>query len=281
MDLVDEDDQLLALLELFQDAFQTLLELATVLRAGDDERQVQGDDPLVGQEDRHPSFHDPLRQPFDDGGLADPRLAEQDGVVLRAAREDLDDAVDLFVPADERVERLLGGEGGQVAAVLGQERQLLLLLRRLALLGDGEDLLAHRIDVETMLGEDAHRSASLDAQQADEQVLGTDRGVQHALGLMRGIGQDLLGLFGEGELGGGGDALDEDALAFDLAADVFGLHLEAPEDLADRLLAFAEYAEQDVLGFDDPAAELAGLVAGEEESTSGFFIVLLKHAIPR
>ena len=38
---------------------------------------------------------DHLRQALDDRGLADAGLAEQHGVVLRAAAEDLDDALDL------------------------------------------------------------------------------------------------------------------------------------------------------------------------------------------
>ena len=50
---------------------------------------------------------DVLREAFDDGGLADARLAEQHGVVLRAAREDLHDALDLLAAADDRVELAL------------------------------------------------------------------------------------------------------------------------------------------------------------------------------
>ena len=49
------------------------------------------------------------------------------------------------------------------------------------------------------------------------------------------------------------DPLDEDSLPFDLAPDVLRLHLEAAEDLADRLLPLAEDTEQDVLRLDDAA----------------------------
>ena len=47
---------------------------------------------------------DPLGEALDDRGLADAGLADQDGVVLGAAGEDLDDAADLVVAADDRVE---------------------------------------------------------------------------------------------------------------------------------------------------------------------------------
>src|SRR6202166_5110139 len=277
MDLVDEDDQLAAVFQLLQDPLQALLELAAILGAGDDQREVERDDALLGQEDRHPPLDDALRQPLDDGGLADPRLAEQDGVVLGPPRQDLDDAVDLLVAADQRIEGRLGGQGGEVAAVLRQEGELFLLLRRLALLGDRQRLFADGVDVEALLRQDAHRRAALDAQDADQQVLGADRGVEHALRLVRGVGEDLLRLLRERQLGGRGDALDEHPLALDLAADVLGLHLEAAEDLVDRLLAFPQDAEEDVFRLDDPAAELAGFVAGEEEGSARLFIVLLKH----
>ena len=39
----------------------------------------------------HVAANDALGQPFDDGGLAHARLADQHGVVLGAPRQDLDD----------------------------------------------------------------------------------------------------------------------------------------------------------------------------------------------
>ncbi len=57
------------------------------------------------------------RQALDDGGLADARLADEHRVVLRAARQHLDDAADLLVAADDRVELALARQLGEVAAV--------------------------------------------------------------------------------------------------------------------------------------------------------------------
>ena len=53
-----------------------------------------------------------------DGGLADAGLADQHGVVLAPAGEDLDRLLDLFGTADDRVDPAGGGVGGQVAAEL-------------------------------------------------------------------------------------------------------------------------------------------------------------------
>ena len=81
--------------QLLHDRLEALLELAAVLRAGDDERDVEREDALVGQEVRHVAVDDLLRQPFDDGRLADARLADEHRVVLGAAAEHLLDALDL------------------------------------------------------------------------------------------------------------------------------------------------------------------------------------------
>ena len=99
---------------------EPLLELAAVLGAGDQRAQVQGDDPLVAKSLGHVAAHDALRQPLDDRRLADARLADQHRVVLGAPAEHLDDAADLLVPADHRVELPVACGIGQVAAVLLQ-----------------------------------------------------------------------------------------------------------------------------------------------------------------
>ena len=50
--------------------------------------------------------------------LPDPRVADEDGVVLRPSAQDLDDPADLVVPADDRIELALPGRLGEVAPVL-------------------------------------------------------------------------------------------------------------------------------------------------------------------
>ena len=52
----------------------------------------------------HVAFDDALGQTFHDGGLADARFADQGRVVLGAAGQDLDDAFDLHLAADDRVQ---------------------------------------------------------------------------------------------------------------------------------------------------------------------------------
>ena len=77
------------------------------LRTGDQRAHVERDDPLVLQAFRHIAAHDAQRQPFDDGRLADARLADQHRIVLGAPRQHLDHAADLLVAANHRIELAL------------------------------------------------------------------------------------------------------------------------------------------------------------------------------
>ena len=151
VDLVDEDDDVGVLLELFDDPLEPLLELAAVLRAGDDEREVEREDALVGDEERHVAVDDALRQAFDDGGLADARLAEEDRIVLRAAGEDLDDALDFLLAADERIELLLSAPSRvRSRAYSARNGSSFFCLSASRSLRMRDRLLAHAVDVEAL-----------------------------------------------------------------------------------------------------------------------------------
>ena len=107
---VDEQNDLaLGLSDLFQDGFQALFKLATVFGPGDQRTHVQGDHALALQPFRHVILDDPLCQALDDRSLAHARLADQHRVVLGASRQHLDDAADLLVAADYRVELVVAG----------------------------------------------------------------------------------------------------------------------------------------------------------------------------
>ena len=124
VELVDEqDDPALGVLDLLEDGLQPLLELAPELGSGDERAEIERDDPLVLEPLGHVAADDPLGEPLGDGRLADTRLTDQDRVVLGAPRQDLDDAPDLVVAPDDRVELARARLGGQVAAVLLERRR--------------------------------------------------------------------------------------------------------------------------------------------------------------
>ena len=72
------------------------------------------------------TLDDAAGEALGDRGLADTGLADQHRVVLRAPAEHLDDAADLLVASDDRVELALARVLGEVAAV-ALERLVLLL----------------------------------------------------------------------------------------------------------------------------------------------------------
>ncbi len=117
--LVDEEHDLAFRLHDFvEHGLEAILELAAVLGAGDERAHVERDDFLVLQSLRHILIDDAPGESLDDGGLADAGLADEHGIVLRASREHLDDAANLLVASDDRIELAAARELREVAAVL-------------------------------------------------------------------------------------------------------------------------------------------------------------------
>jgi hypothetical protein len=103
--LVDEENDLaLRVLNLFQNGFQTIFKLATILRTGEHRAEIECDEFLVTQCLRHVAGDDALGETFDDRGLTDAGFANQYGIVLGPARKDLDRATNLVVTTDDRIE---------------------------------------------------------------------------------------------------------------------------------------------------------------------------------
>ncbi len=121
VNFVNEEDNLtLRLRDFLENSFEALLEFAAILRAGNERAEVQPHQPFVFQAVRHVTGDDAPSETFDDGGLAHTRLADEHGVVLRATREHLDAAPDFGIAANHRVQFVLRGELGEVAAVFFQ-----------------------------------------------------------------------------------------------------------------------------------------------------------------
>ena len=178
----EEDDAPLAVGDLLEHGLQPLLELTAVLGAGDQRADVERDHAPVSQRLGHVARDDPLREPLDDGGLAHAGLADQHGVVLGAAGEDLDHAPDLVIAADHRVELALLRRLGEVAPE-ALERLVAVLgilvghaVGAAHLLDRVRELVARRADVDRRLG-----------GEREQQVLGRDELVAHPARLLVGV----------------------------------------------------------------------------------------------
>ena len=221
--LVDEEDRVLGAADLVHDGLDPLLELAAVLRAGDHHRQVEHDDPAVAEQLGDVAVDDHLGQALDDRRLADARLAEQDGVVLGPAGEDLDHPLDFILAADDRVQLALPGQVGQVAAERVQGRGLGLLpflpRRRLPFAAgvhpvteQVEHLLAHFFQLQVQVHQHLGGHPFLLAQQPEQEVFGPHVVMVEVAGFLDRVLDDLLGPRGLGQLPHGdhvGPGLDD------------------------------------------------------------------------
>ena len=172
VDLVDEQDRLRFLAELGEQPFQAFFEIAPVLRAGEEGAEVEGVEGGVRHDLRDISLDDHLGKPLCDGGLADPRIAHEQRVVLAPATQDLDRALDLGATADEGVGAPLRSLPVEVHRK-GFERRLPTLFGCLFFLSSGRlggDAFAVR-DLRDPVGEVVHDVETGDAL-AVEQVCG-------------------------------------------------------------------------------------------------------------
>ena len=111
VDLIDEENRPGLLLQLRDHALQALLEIAAILGAGDERAHVEGENRAVGEHLRHLALDDEPRKTFRDRGLADAGFPDVEGIVLAAAAQDLDRALDLELAADQRIDTPILGRG--------------------------------------------------------------------------------------------------------------------------------------------------------------------------
>ena len=137
-------------------------------------------------------------------------------------------------------------------------------------------LFADRGKPQAALVQDFGGEALLFAQQAEQQMLGADVLVVQPLGFFRAIGQHALALVAQRQIHRSGNLLADGGVAFDLLADGFDGGVRAQEAVRQRLV-FAQQAQQQVLGLDVRAAELAGFVAREEDDPPRLLRISFKH----
>jgi hypothetical protein len=288
VELVDEEDHVLGPADLVHDRLDPLLELAAVLRAGDHHGEVEHHEPLVVQQVGDVLAHDPLGEPLDDGGLADARLAEQHGVVLRAAAEHLDEPLDLVGPPDHRVELVGAGELGEIAAEAVEGGGLALAapgggaglagadlrtLGRLLALDAGpeqvEDLLADLVELEAEVHEHLGGHAVVLAEQPEQQVLGAHVVVIEVPGLLDGVLDHLLRAGCLRELAHRdhlGPRLHE---LLHLEPHLAQVDVEVLEDVRPDARAFLDQAEENVLRPDVLVVEALSLLVGQRHHLAG------------
>ena len=120
MYLVNEDNDVVVLFYLLDEGADAFFKLTAVLRACYDARHVEVDNTLAEEYRRCMPAGYHLRQPFNDGAFAYARFSNQDGVVLLATAENLDDTHDFTLTADDGVEFAVTGSSRQVGGEVVQ-----------------------------------------------------------------------------------------------------------------------------------------------------------------
>jgi hypothetical protein len=223
---------------------------------------------------RHIAAHDALGQALDDGGLAHAGLADEHGVVLGTAGQDLDHPADLLVATDDRIELAFLGQCRQVAAVTFERLVLVLgILIRHALaaphLGERRQDAVGRQPVR--LQQPGGRGAPSLAGDGEKQMLGADVLVFQAAGLgLRQVGDQL-----ETRRDGGlRSAMDLRLLADGrtrLARDGRRVELQLPQQRRHHAVVLLGQRHQQVFGLDLRMIERLGQLLRADDRPPGPF----------
>src|SRR5207302_5447961 len=100
----EQDDGLGARLHLVDHLPQALLELALHAGARLQKTDIEGAQRDSLQRWRNVTTSQAQRKAFGNRGLADPRLAREQRIVLPATHQNIDDLADLFIAAGDRVD---------------------------------------------------------------------------------------------------------------------------------------------------------------------------------
>ena len=120
VEFINKEDDVSLLFDILDGVLEALLKFAAVFAASDHAAKVQRKNTLAGEGFGHLAGHDHLGQALHHGAFAHARLADEDGVVFRAAAHDLHDALNFRAAADHGVEFAVLRGLGQVAAVFFQ-----------------------------------------------------------------------------------------------------------------------------------------------------------------
>ena len=282
VNLIDHQDHVPGGADLLHDLLEAFLELAAVLGAGHQQADVEGEDPLVLKDVGDIALGDALREPLSDGGLADARFADQDGVVLGASAEDLDHPIDLVVAAHHGIQLGFGRHLGEVVAELIKGRCLGGSLAATAggdlggLAEHADHLGAHlgKVNAEVLEHPSGHALAL--ANKAEQQVFGADVVVAELAGFLQGELKHPLGPGGEGDLHRHETGAPADDL-LNLDPSVLQVDSHRLENLGGHAGALTDQPEQDLLRSHEVMTQPSGLLLGQHDHLDGLLGKPLEH----
>ncbi len=264
-------------LQLIDDALEAFFELPAVHRPGHQRTHIQLQHAFAKQGGGNVAVDDALGEPLHDGGLAHTGFTDEGGIVLVAARQDLDDALDLHLAPDDRVQAVLLGQRGQLNCQLIDERGLLLFsflfflvrvdsrssraggrgsLKTTAGFQDARHLAADLFVRDAQLAKHFQTAVLAGAQQSQQEMLRADVVGLHAPGFVHRELQNLL------DAGGKVNALlhgrAEAAQFLDDLAHALCLHAQVAQHARSHAAFLVDQPQQQVLGADRRLAVALG-----------------------
>ena len=109
VDFVNEQNGIRLVFKRFQDAFEPLLEISTVLCSSQQGAHVERVNHGVGKNFGHILLGNAPCQALGNGGLANPRLANQQRVVFAPATQNLDHPLDFVLATNQRIYLAIAG----------------------------------------------------------------------------------------------------------------------------------------------------------------------------
>src|SRR4030095_12561415 len=87
--------------------------------------EIQYEDALIRKKGRNLAVDDALSEAFNNCCFSDSRIADEHGIVLGAAPQNLNDTIDFVVAADERVEHSVHSRLGEITREFTEKRRFL------------------------------------------------------------------------------------------------------------------------------------------------------------
>ena len=238
--------------QLAHDLLQTFLELPAIFRARDDQREIKRQDAFVFQKRWDFAAHDSLRETFDDSCLADAGFADQHRIILRAAAENLHDALDFGFTPDEWIELISRRIIRQVARKLDEVRRI--FLGRGARVRSRQPRDHGRVRAERdrvprrqRLVVLRHREVLVDYRPTFEHGVPDDGAFldpdRHGHRVER-VRELALGLRSQRQLDTGGNLFTQERARFDVLAHRFDVDLSARKESARQRLVFTHQAKE-------------------------------------
>ena len=104
VDLINEQDAVGILLQLFQQRFKAFFKIATVFRPGQQRTNIKRVDGAVSHDFRHIALHNTPGKAFGDGGFTDAGFPHQQRVIFTPTAQHLNGALQLFFTADQGID---------------------------------------------------------------------------------------------------------------------------------------------------------------------------------